>query len=347
MKLYSNLSKVKLFKNYSTKFLAIAFLGIHIPLIGLILFLDFTKDALSTTVILSITLLFTLGASTITLSVLNKLLDPIKLASGTVKSYLESQALPNLPTHFNDEVGELLRDLQYSIKVFDNLIDAHQQTIAILSHDLRNQCSGILMSLELIEDVKDENEKQDILSGIKTLATEQMSLMENTLANLKNESKSQGKLEKKDLDLKELIKQVIASFELNLKDKNIDLSFKEIEAKSLHGNETALRQVFANLISNAIKFSPEGGKIWIKTKSSPSAINIDVIDQGLGFEPKVSEALFKPFTDQSRSGSKGEASHGMGLFLSRRFINKHFGKLIAHSEGPNQGATFSVQLPIK
>ncbi len=347
MKLYSSLSRGVLFKRYSSKFLAIAFLGIHIPLIGLIVFLSFNKDVLATSTVLLITLIFTLGATAVTLTILNKLLAPIKLASHTLKSYLESQKIPNLPTEFKDEVGELLRDLQYSIEVFDNLIESKQQTIAILSHDLRNQCSGIVLSLDLLLDSDDKEEKLELVNTIKSLAADQLSLMENTLANLKNETKTQGKLEKQKIDLQKVIKEVIDSYRIASKKKELHLIFEAKTNLELYANETALRQVFTNLISNAIKFSQPGDEIWIKATKNQSVISVQVIDNGMGFKDETAESLFKPFTEHSRSGSQGEVSNGMGLFLSRRFVNKHFGKLTAHSEGINQGATFTVVLPFK
>lgn len=346
MKLYSKLSKIGLLKKYSTKFLAIAFLGIHIPLIGLIVFVTFNQGALSTTVILITTLIFTLGATALTLGILNKLLEPIKLASNTLKVYLESQELPMLPTNFKDEVGMLLKDLQFSIEVFDNLIDSKQQTITILTHDLRNPCSGILMLLDLLDHEEVPAERKVILQNIKSLAKEQLFTMESTLSNLRNESKTQGKLEKKDLNLTEIITNVIASQKASLQDKNIDLISNFSKEIRINANETALSQVLMNLISNAIKFSQHGGKIWVNAEKTRAGIDIDIVDEGLGFEMEFSEALFKPFTEFSRLGSKGESSQGMGLFIARRFVNKHSGKLIAKSDGPNKGATFSIHLPL-
>jgi signal transduction histidine kinase len=346
MKLYSNLSKISFLKKYSTKFLAIAFLGIHIPLIGLIIFLTYNEGVLSPTIILVFTLIFTLGATAITLFILNKLLEPIKLARNSLKVYLESQELPVLPIYFKDEVGELLKDLQFSIEIFDNLIDSKQQTIAILSHDLRNPCAGIIMLIDLLKEEESASEREIMMTNIHSLAEQQLAIMESTLANLRNESKTQGKLEKVELDLKKIITEVIKTQKVALDQKKITVEFNCDSALILRGNETAFRQVFLNLINNAIKFSQIDGKIWINAEKTKSEINIAIIDQGLGFKKEVSEALFKPFTEHSRLGTKGESSQGMGLFITRRFINKHSGTLIARSEGLNKGSTFSIQLPL-
>jgi len=345
MKLYSNLSKIRLLKRYSAKFLAIAFLGIHIPLIGLIVFLTFNEGVLSPTVILFFTLILTLGATAVTLFILNSLLEPIHLARNSLKSYLESQELPVLPTHFKDEVGELLKDLQFSIIAFDNLIESKQQTIAILSHDLRNPCSNILMLVELLKLEKDADEKEDLMNRIKTSAEQQMALMESTLLNLRSESKNHGKLEMENINLQTIIAEVINIQKVALETKKINLEFNHSIDLNIKGNEAALKQVFTNLISNAIKFSHQEGKIWIKAKKKEKEIHIDVTDEGLGFQMENSEALFKPFTEYSRLGTQGESSQGMGLFITRRFVYKHSGQLIAKSEGLNRGATFSIRLP--
>lgn len=326
--------------------MAIAFLGIHIPLIGLIIFLTYNEGVLSPTIILVFTLIFTLGATAITLFILNKLLEPIKLARNSLKVYLESQELPVLPIYFKDEVGELLKDLQFSIEIFDNLIDSKQQTIAILSHDLRNPCAGIIMLIDLLKEEESASEREIMMTNIHSLAEQQLAIMESTLANLRNESKTQGKLEKVELDLKKIITEVIKTQKVALDQKKITVEFNCDSALILRGNETAFRQVFLNLINNAIKFSQIDGKIWINAEKTKSEINIAIIDQGLGFKKEVSEALFKPFTEHSRLGTKGESSQGMGLFITRRFINKHSGTLIARSEGLNKGSTFSIQLPL-
>ena len=288
-----------------------------------------------------------MGATAITLTVLNRLLEPLKLASNALKVYLESQEIPRLPSGYKDEVGVLLKDLQFSIEVFDNLIDSKQQAITILSHDLRRPCAGIIMSLDMLEDEMSNPDRDTVLKNMKTLANEQLTLMESTLSNLRNESQTQGKLEKADIDLKQLLDEVIESLKVPLNQKNIDVIFEcDTELKTL-GNVSAFRQVFTNLIGNAIKFSHSVESIRIQATKDISGINIDVIDNGLGFKQEVSEALFKPFTEHSRLGSQGESTPGMGLFIARRFVNKHFGKLTATSEGPDKGATFPIYLPVE
>lgn len=346
MKLYTRLSKFNLLNNYTSKFLAVAFLGIHIPLIGIILFIIFNGDALSSTSAIVVTLLLTLGATGGTLFVLNKLLEPLKLSRKSLKSYLENQELPNLPTHFTDEMGELMKDLQFALQTLDQLMETKQNTIAVLSHDLKSPSLTINMLADMLRKDKSEEEKHQIIEHIKTTVNEQLSLISTVLENLKNEEQTQGKLHKEQLNLKEVINDVILTQHVALKDKSIKLNFNPIGDLPYEGNKLALKQVFTNLIHNAIKFSELNGEINILSEVLKGEMKIDVVDQGIGFDNKHAEDLFNPFTKHARKGTKDENSGGMGLYISRRFITKHSGTLAAKSDGPNTGATFTLHLPL-
>ncbi|MDX1447030.1 HAMP domain-containing sensor histidine kinase [Lishizhenia sp.] len=346
MKLYTQLSKTGLLKSYSSKFLAVAFLGIHVPLIGIILFIVFNEGGFTTSTIIILTLILTLGATALTLFVLNKLLAPLKLAKSSLKNYLENQELPNLPLDFNDEIGELLKDLQFSIKTFDHLIESKQNTIEILSHDLRSPCNNINTLLDMYQKKTDPKDRAIIIEHIRTTTNQQLELITNTLINLRDESITQGKLKKERLNLNHIIHDVINAQKAALDNKKIKLRLNAQSELNINGNETAFRQVFNNLIGNAIKFSETNSEIIIASQIFKSQMRIDIIDQGIGFDNSISEALFKPFTEYSRKGTKNEPSEGMGLFISRRFINKHSGTLEATSPGPNQGSTFTIQLPL-
>lgn len=346
MRLYSKLSKLSLLKNYSSKFLAIAFLGIHVPLIGIILFIIFNKGELTTSTLILLTLGLTLGATALTLYLLNKLLAPIKLAKKSLRNYLENQELPNLPTEFKDEVGTLLSDLQFSLTTVDHLLESKQNTIEILSHDLRSPSLNINMLTDMLQKKPSEEEKEIIINHIKTTVNEQLSLISNTLENLKNETQTKGKLKKEKLRLNEIIHQVINAQKVALENKNLKLKYTPSSELPFTGNEAAFRQVFTNLINNAIKFSELNGEIKIISQIIQSEMRIDIVDQGIGFNNKHAEELFNPFTEHSRQGTHNELSGGMGLFISRRFIHKHSGTLEATSEGPNKGATFTIQLPL-
>lgn len=136
--LYSKLSKLPFLRmHYSGKFLFVAFIGIHIPLIIIVLItvtgtFSFTKE---TTLIAC--LLATLAASALTLYFLNQLLWPLHKAKTALERYLTHQELPNLPTRFEDEAGILLKQLQQTLEQQNQLLDEKKDTIQLLSHNVQ------------------------------------------------------------------------------------------------------------------------------------------------------------------------------------------------------------------
>ena len=116
MKLYRQLSKISFLKNsYAYKFLFVTFIGIHIPLIGLLFFILYAKQSVSPNSIVIFTLIMTLLATGITLWILKKLVKPIEVAAKALAIYRNTRVVSQLPTGFKDEAGLLLANIQESI----------------------------------------------------------------------------------------------------------------------------------------------------------------------------------------------------------------------------------------
>jgi CheY-like chemotaxis protein len=119
----------------------------------------------------------------------------------------------------------------------------------------------------------------------------------------------------------------------------------------LTGDPARLQQVFWNLLKNAVKFSPEGGDVWVRSLDGPpssdaeveSGVCIAVSDEGIGFESEAAAMIFQPF-EQGASGQRF-GGLGLGLAIARAIVDIHGGTIRAESPGPGQGATFTVELP--
>lgn len=136
--MYERLSALKpLSKSYTFKFLFIAFLGIHIPLIGLIVFTLFKPDGLDKLSVIGITLVLTLAATGITLFTLNGLLMPLRHSRRALQDYRYQRILPNLPTHYPDEAGQLMHNIQFTLTELNDLLEEKKDLTSLLSHDLR------------------------------------------------------------------------------------------------------------------------------------------------------------------------------------------------------------------
>ncbi|WP_022828771.1 hypothetical protein [Flavobacterium antarcticum] len=123
MKLYSQLSKIGFLKNrYVAKFLLVAFLGIHIPLIGLVFFVVYFQHDLSPLNVFLIALGLTLLATLVTLLILKKLMTPVPLGSKALIAYRTNRTVPRLPLEYTDEAGVMLQNIQATIQMNQKLL---------------------------------------------------------------------------------------------------------------------------------------------------------------------------------------------------------------------------------
>lgn len=349
MKLYHKLSKISfLKKSYAFKFLFVAFIGIHIPLIGILFFVLFFEHEVSSASILIFSLIMTLLATAITLLVLNKLIKPIAIASKALDDYRDSRKIAALPTEYTDEAGLLLCNIQESINEAENFINEKQDLVYMLSHDLKNFAGNPQGLAKLII----SEEPSESVKNMAELICESTELQFRYIENFIKLLKEQDDVVKVNQEVKTVLFSSIIPFineqvEQRLLDKNIkmDLVLECKEAK-LRIDEGLLVQVLVNLISNAVKFSYFDSEIKVRIFSADSKLIMTVKDYGMGFDRNQIEDLFKKFTKLSRLGTANEGSTGIGLYLCKKIIERNKGRLTASSEGKNKGAEFKIEFDV-
>lgn len=342
--IYTNLNKVGfLKKSYSLKFLFIAFLGIHIPLIGVIVYVVNNKEnALSTSTIIILTLILTLIAAIITLSILRSLLTPLHLSKLALENYLYKNKLPDLPLEFVDEAGTLMSLIQKTLNAQDALIKEKQEITTLVSHNLRTPLNQIKGLCEIMK--YDDADKSLYIEKISKIADIQLDALSDLLNQLMHKDLDLS-LSDEECNIGDIILQEIEMVEASLKSKNIEIIFdKPKKAINTKINKNKISLIIQNLISNAIKFSFEDSKIHIGIKNTGGRLEIFVKDNGIGFDDAYQKLLFKDARNLGRKGTKDEPSVGLGLHLSKRTINQLGGEIKAHSDGINKGATFTIIL---
>ncbi|PTS93007.1 sensor histidine kinase [Flavobacterium sp. HMWF030] len=346
MKLYHNLSQISfLKKSYAFKFLFVAFIGIHIPLIGILFFVLYYNHSVSPTSILVFSLLMTLLATLITLLVLNQLIKPISIASKALDDYRSNRKLSLLPTEYTDEAGLLLCNIQESIFEAESFINEKQDLIYMLSHDLKNFAGNPQGLAKLIISENPSDSVRQLAELICESTNLQFRYIENFIKLLQEQDRVvKGNLELRTVFFPSILPFINEQLEQRLEDKNIKLSLDvELTEASLRIDDGLLVQVLVNLISNAIKFSYFDSEIKVRIFGENSKVIITVTDNGIGFDKDQIDELFKKFTKMSRLGTANESSTGIGLYLCKKIIEKNNGKLSASSEGKNKGAEFRIE----
>lgn len=345
MKLYHNLSQISfLKKSYAFKFLFVAFIGIHIPLIGILFFVLYFDTSISPASVLVFSLIMTLLATAITLLVLKNLIEPIAKASKSLDDYRNNRRLSVLPTEYSDEAGLLMCNIQESIYEAESYINEKQDLIYMLSHDLKNFAGNPQGLANLIIS---EN-PSDSVKHLAGLICESTNLQFRYIDNFIKLLNEQDQIVKMNQELKTIVFPNILPFineqvEQRLIDKNIKLTLSlELSEAKLRIEEGLLVQVLVNLISNAIKFSYFDSEIKVRIYFEDDELIITVTDKGIGFDKHQIDELFKKFTTMSRLGTAKESSTGIGLYLCKKIIERNRGILSATSEGKNKGAEFKI-----
>lgn len=339
-KIYNNLNLIKfLEKSYFLKFLFVAFIGIHIPLISIIIFILNNDDLNKPSIILA-SILFTLLATALTLIILNKLLEPLIIAKKALEQYLRFRTIPVLPENYKDEAGVLMNLIKESVHSIDNLIKEKEEISALLSHNLRtpfNQIKGLCEVLDT-----DDPSNQEVIKNINLVCDYQLKNVSELLSNINNQLNEKSTIIT-SFSIKNLIKDETAMFLTDLAKKqiNIKTTFPE-EDIVINTDKSKLTLVLQNLLTNALKFSFPGKTIYIAFKKMDEKVHISIKDEGIGFPADYENEIFIANSKLGRIGTAGEPSNGIGLNLSKKTMQVLGGDLIAKSDGENKGAEFTI-----
>lgn len=231
-----------------------------------------------------------------------------------------------------------------------NLIKS--QFLANMSHEIRTPMNGIIGFLTLIETeaYKTKEELKQFALSAKKSADSLLDIINDILDVSKIES---GKMQivNSDFNLSDVIDESVSILSTKIKEKNLTIS-KDLEANTLHllhGDSTRIRQIFINLISNAVKFTEKGGiKIYVKTLQADSdsvTLYCSVEDTGIGIPKDKIDALFQPFSQVDSSHTRKYGGTGLGLVICKEFVSMMNGEIGVESE-VNKGSRFFFTLKL-
>lgn len=218
--------------------------------------------------------------------------------------------------------------------------------LSMLSHELRTPLNSVLGWTEVIErSLADESTLNPAITSIKAGAYAQLTLIEDLL-DTSRIVQERFQITPQATDLTALVEQAIASARPQITDKDLQLEVDlEPCLDPLTVDPGRITQAVSNILLNAIKFTPNGGRITIQLTYSPSQVQMQISDTGRGIAPEVLPDIFDRFRQADASITRREGGLGLGLFLVRSIIEAHDGTVQATSAGRGQGATFTIVLP--
>jgi len=218
--------------------------------------------------------------------------------------------------------------------------------LATLSHELRSPMSAILGWLYLLRTGRlNESEHSRALDTIERNAQLQNQLI-NDLLDVSRIITGKLQLNPQPLLVEQVIEEAANSIRLAAASKNIAVAIEVESVGPIQGDPDRLQQVFVNLMSNAVKFTPVGGRVAVRARRIGECFCITVTDSGEGVAPELLPHLFERFTQADGSTTRRHGGLGLGLAIVRHLVELHGGRVAAESAGPGKGATFSVMLPL-
>jgi signal transduction histidine kinase/ActR/RegA family two-component response regulator len=224
---------------------------------------------------------------------------------------------------------------------------AKDEFLATLSHELRTPLTAILGWARMLRgDIIDPEMVQSALETIERSARAQAALIDDIL-DLSRVITGKLTLQIELVDLGAIVENAIATVRVAAAARQVDIQLRrKAEPAFVMGDATRLQQVVWNVLSNAVKFSPEDSVVTVDLRRTDAAARIVVRDRGAGISREFLPHVFEPFRQGQANTTRSYGGLGLGLAIVKHFVESHGGSVSVESEGEGRGATFTVALPL-
>jgi len=291
------------------------------------------------------------------------------VSSATLPLLVEGNAIGVLafhftaPLNFDDDYQALLVSVaQHGAQALDRsrLYDSAQRArtdaeaanrlkdefVSIVSHELRTPLNAILGWTSMLQRGSlDAATSGRALQSIHDNATRQAKLIDELL-DFSRIIAGRTTLELEEVDLRELLRGIVESMIPAASAAGLDLHLSPVPPIKVIGDVRRLEQVFFNLIGNALKFTPSGGRVTINASAQGAQVHVRVTDTGVGIEPAFLPHVFDRFRQADSATTRTYGGLGLGLSIAKQLVDAHKGSIAVTSEGKGSGATFIVALPV-
>lgn len=239
------------------------------------------------------------------------------------------------------------QELAKRVEELAEIDSAKAQFLAVLAHELRSPLNAIRGWLQILQ--RPGRSEEDLRKGLDVIDRNSKVQVEliSDLLDAHRIGAGKASLEMQVIDLSESIEAALATAAPAATEKQIALE-REIEPvpTPVFADADRLQQVFGNLLVNALKFTPAGGRIRVSLRRTESHAELSVADTGEGISAEVLPHIFEPFRQAESESSRGHGGLGLGLSIARQIMYLHAGGIEARSDGKGKGATFTVTIPV-
>ncbi len=278
------------------------------------------------------------------------LLDSVasQFSSALEKAELYNQA-QKFSQKLKHEVEKATSDLRHANEHLKKLDEAKTEFISVASHQLRTPLSGIKGYLSMLKDGDFgvlEPKKKKIVSDV-LVNTERMVRLVNIFLNISRIESGRLKLEKTKFDITNMTKETLRELKTDAESKGLKLEFAGVQEKIMvNADCDKLHDVLMNLVDNSIKYTEKGG-VTVELHKKNGLVRVMVSDTGIGITKDDIDGLFIKFGRGKKIAQINTAGSGLGLFIAKKIVELHNGKIWAESDGEGKGSAFSFEIPVE
>ncbi|MBV9233010.1 MAG: GHKL domain-containing protein, partial [Candidatus Eremiobacteraeota bacterium] len=221
---------------------------------------------------------------------------------------------------------------------------ARKEFLSNVSHELRTPLSSIKLMLETVLEAREE-EARDLFLPQALAQVDRLNALVGQLLEQARAESGQLKLDLRDVDLEQVLRPIVASFERQAGNKGIALELSALRPVRVEADADRLAQVFVNLVDNALRHTAEGGRIRIEIDARDSDAVLRVRDTGEGIPYRDLPHIFERFYVVDRSRTRDSGGAGLGLAIVKGIVDAHGGTISAESM-VGRGTAFTIRLPI-
>ena len=240
----------------------------------------------------------------------------------------------------------VIRDIDSDNRRLLQAAEAKDHFLAVLSHELRTPLSPVLATVSVLQ--RDEKLGGDIGHHLEMIRrnVEMEAHLIDDLLDITRLSRGKLDLDRRPTAVCQVVQAAVEVCKPDIEAHRLEIQLEiEPESHEVYADATRLQQVFWNLLKNAVKFTPDEGRILVRCTSDAQQATVSVTDSGMGISPAELPRLFKAFQQGEHGSTRNFGGLGLGLSISRSIVEMHGGKIEASSPGKGQGATFTVTLP--
>ena len=218
--------------------------------------------------------------------------------------------------------------------------------LAMLAHELRNPVAPILSVAEALTHMAGRDERQQALVGIVQRQASHLSRLLDDLLDVARITQGRIELRREVVSLSDCVAAALESIDPLIRARQQQLRIEQEQPLFLDADRVRIAQCIGNLLSNAAKYSEPGSEIFLRTWRDGNQAVLTVRDDGSGMAPDLLPHVFELFAQGERALDRGQGGLGIGLTVTRNLIQMHDGEIVAASDGPGMGATFTIRLPL-